>query len=65
MGLFLWADNQPYLMEVNQILAKIISPQYQLTGDYIGQKLLKASDILDIGTFDLNHPVSSGFATLH
>ena len=52
-------------MEVNQILAKIKSPQYQLTGDYIGQKLLKASDILDIGTFDLNHPVSSGFATLH
>ena len=65
-GLFIWADNDPYYVDANILLGRILGSDCRLEGNYPGQKTLKSvREGFGTGTFKGNHPVATGLMNLY
>ncbi len=63
-GLYLWADNEPFVVEANAVLARI-SPGVSLDGDYEADKLIGPMISNSGPGFVAQHPIFTGVVKLY
>jgi len=64
-GVFIWADNYPFVAHANCVIQKLFETDAKLEGNEEGDKILIQADTPLIGTFRKNHPITTGIINLY
>lgn len=63
-GVYIWADNDPYIQNSNLLFARLFSSRMTISGDYIGDRVLTIQTRAGEPGIIANHPISTGIVNI-